>query len=115
MKDLQNRIAKWEAQLPSIDGDKIVLTWDIEWAEGETPRLLVRHKTQIILYDETCFVNAKEFAAVVELVSKVYSGRVYDLVPLKDGCLYGHDKWTIKIVNEARQRCRDRYNEKEGR
>ncbi|MBT4291316.1 hypothetical protein HOD41_01385 [bacterium] len=115
MKNLLSCIEKWKAELPPIDGCKIVFTWDVEWAEGETPRFLVRHKNQIILYDETCFENATEFALVVELLSKVYSGRMYDLVPLRDGCLYGHDAKTVKIVNEARQKCRDKYNSKEGK
>jgi hypothetical protein len=93
------------AQLPDLDGDRLVIVWDIETIDDEQWTVL-RHDDQEICREMAFWEGIGRFADVVEILRSRYGRRLVEVRPTPAsepylwGDKYGVDK-TIESINAA--------------
>ena len=86
-KDFAARSLKSPQQLPDIEGDDLVFTWDIEDGArgGDT---LIKYGGEIIWREPAFYEGYERFAEVARLLRRKYGARLQDLVPTRKSQLY---------------------------
>jgi len=78
---------KSSEQLPNIEGDDLVFTWDIEDYQrgGDT---LIKHGHTIIWREPAYYEGYERFAEVANILKQKYGDRLQDLVPTRKSYIY---------------------------
>ena len=76
-------------QLPDLEGDRLVLTWDFQSEPGETNNETVIKHGDMIIWSEPAFYEGFErFGAVAQILRQRYGTRLHDLIPTDASKLY---------------------------
>jgi len=99
------RSLKSPAQLPELEGETLVLTWDIEDEQkgGDT---LIKHGERIIWREPAIYEGYERFEEVAQILKQKYRERLRDLVPTphSEMYLYGDHVISLGMVEEARKK-----------
>jgi tetratricopeptide (TPR) repeat protein len=92
-------------QLPSLEGDRLVIAWDFE-QRGEERWTVLRHDAQEVWRELAYYEGYERFAAVFELLRQRYGSRLAALrpTPASELYLYGDNisaPQTIKRLNAS--------------
>jgi hypothetical protein len=74
-------------ELPQLDGDRLVIEWDIEDCDGETMTIL-RHGDLVIWREIAFWEGIGRFADVVKILRTRYGSRLAEVKPTPDSELY---------------------------
>ena len=74
-------------ELPQLDGDRLVIEWDIENCDGETLTIL-RHGDLVIWREIAFWEGIGRFADVVKILRARYGSRLVEVRPTPDSELY---------------------------
>ncbi len=98
-------ILKATSQLPDIDGDNLIFTWDFT-IEGNDRWNIIHYKEKVIWKEIAIYESAERFSMVAEILQKKYGPRIADLVPTDASYtwLYGDSLRSEYKVEEARRK-----------
>ncbi len=98
-------------QLPDIDGDSIILTWDTD-SEVGPGNVLIQHGNKLIWKEMEWFEGFTRFIEIAGILKNKYGDRLNDLVPSprSEMDLYGDHLGGPTRVDECRRKLRE--NEK---
>lgn len=108
-KEILSRRLTSPTQLPDIEGDNLVFTWDIEDLQmgGDT---LLGYGGEIIWREPAIYEGYGRFLEVAWILKEKYGDRMQDLVPTEKSLLYlwGDRLTAPDIIEERRSKLRDR-------
>lgn len=86
-KDFAARSLKSPDQLPDIEGNDLILTWDLEDYQrgGDT---VIKYGGEIIWREPARYECYKRFAEVANILRRKYGDRLHDLAPTDRSLLY---------------------------
>jgi hypothetical protein len=103
-KDFAARSLKSPEQLPDIEGDSLVFTWDIGDGRhgGDT---LLKYDGEIIWREPALYDCYERFAEVADILKRKYGKRIQDLMPTPKShlYLYGDRLSSLDHVEEVRK------------
>jgi len=107
MESYSNRFVKQSLkspdQLPEIDSDEIVITWDTVESDPETYTCF-KYGEAILFKEPACFERGSRYGEVAAILREKYGDRLKDIVPTWGGWLYlGGDSFrSLQEAKEAR-------------
>lgn len=78
---------KADSELPDLEGERLVITWDIEEADGERWTIL-RHGDQVLWRELAYWEGIDRFARVAEVLHRRYGDRLRRLEPTSTSRMY---------------------------
>jgi hypothetical protein len=74
-------------QLPDVEGDDLIFTWDIEDCQkgGDT---LIKYGSEIIWREPAFYEGYQRFEEVANIIKQKYGNRLQDLVPTRKSYIY---------------------------
>jgi hypothetical protein len=102
-RDFANRGLKSPDQLPDLEGDDLILVWDVEHFDGGD--LMIKYGERVIWRETGFYECYKRFEAMTALLKQKYGDRLQDLVPTRKSelYLYGDSLSAIDRVRNARE------------
>ncbi|MGC4097341.1 MAG: hypothetical protein QM706_09510 [Nitrospira sp.] len=98
---------KSAAQLPELQGDSIIIEWDMVGREWKHERLytVLRHETQELWRERACWEGYERFQEIVNILKEKYGHRLLDVVPTKASSLYlyGDSLRAIELIQDIRK------------
>jgi hypothetical protein len=90
------------AELPDLDGDRLVITWDFEWVDEEHWTMILRRGDREIWRETAFWEGIGRFAEVVEILRVRYGSRLVEVrpTPASEPALWG-DKYGVgKMIED---------------
>jgi hypothetical protein len=97
-------------QLPEINEDSFMLTWDFDGSNPDDQRTLIKHGDTVIFSEPARWEEYERFEEVAEILKQKYGKRINDLIPTErsEMWLWG-DKWSAPdYVDSVREKLRER-------
>jgi len=93
-------------QLPDLDGDDLLLTWDMTDREGGD--VVIRHGDRVVWREPTYYENFDRFEKVAGILGRKYGRRLIDVIPTETSMLYlyGDRISAADYVDAVRKRLR---------
>jgi len=109
-EDFLSRSLHSPDQLPNIDGDDLILVWDVDGSPSDG-NVLIKHGKDIIWREPSSFENYRRFEEVVNILKEKYGDCLQDLVPTRKSYLdlYGDCLGSPNALASVRKRISNQY------